>query len=1083
MINSYTYKAKVRKYNTSEEILTVYEYNSKNQLVKEVSPVGAVTLYTYDANGNVTKVTDAEGYETVSSYDAVNNLINVTKPDGSQIHYSYDALNRITEIIDGEGNRTQYSYDCNGNIISETDPMGNITSYSYDALNRLISVTNALGHTTSYTYRYDGKVETSTDAMNNLYINEYDAAGQLVKEILPNNYTTSYTYDLLGRVSSVTDAMGNVTRYTYDFDDRLIKVIDALGYERTTSYTKDGQVSSVTDGNGNKTSYEYNLLGKLTKTIDGLGNEVDYTYDPVGNLIEIRQYKGITEATLSLMSDASSYTTELDEVIIKHEYNSNGQLTKEINPSGTTVNYVYDKNGNLISKEDEDGYVTNYTYDSVNNLTSIIYDSGKTVSYTYNPNNQITSMTDWLGTNTYDLDVLGRINTVTDYEGRITGYTWNSRDQKLSMTYFDGSEVKYCYDIKGNLLKVIDGNGKETSYTYDALDRMVSEVLPNGVKTSRTYDALSRIISETSTRKDGSIIYSNSFTYDAEGNILSENKKVNENGNKLTSYTAEYLYDSNNQLVQVKDSEGILEKYFYDTLGNRIQKEKTVPGNGNGNGKNKNNNKSSTDITKYTYNNENQMITLQGKDEEVAGHYTNGELVIFTYDKRGNVRSITTNSGTIGQYYYDDTNKMAYSVNKMGIKSAYTYDGAGRRVKEALEHSNINVPEKASLHVQTPIEELLDSNQNIALDVKKEINYVIDSTSLDNKVLMVYGMHTKTQRYTYGNGVIGLDSWNDMAETWESINQQKHDEQLYYVKDFRGSVLALTDSKCKVDTYYDYDVFGIPSEKNHVNDQGIRSNIYHYAGYIYDYTTSLYFVNARYYMPETGRFMAKDIYRGDGLNRYAYVRNNPLVYVDPTGLCGEGAQGKTYPGSITLAELLKENPSLNHPNWDEQQKYFCIWLYCTHSADEILKLENSSYVLLSIKQRGIDASKLTVADMDKLYNDVNGTAYKIRTVITFAAMAYSMYKAGSTAQGTSKTVFPEDPKTFNPDSLVRKEYNNGKIIKWHDPKTGKAVYEWNADPKYGNHYHVTPDGKNRIPHPDTGNTHIRPGESVPKINK
>lgn len=78
------------------------------------------------------------------------------------------------------------------------------------------------------------------------------------------------------------------------------------------------------------------------------------------------------------MSDASPYTTELDEVIIKHEYNSNGQLTKEINPSGTTVNYVYDKNGNLTSKEDEDGYVTNYTYDSVNNLTSIIYDSGKT---------------------------------------------------------------------------------------------------------------------------------------------------------------------------------------------------------------------------------------------------------------------------------------------------------------------------------------------------------------------------------------------------------------------------------------------------------------------------------------------------------------------------------------------------------------------------------------------------------------------------------------------------------------------------------------------------------------------------------
>ncbi len=38
-------------------------------------------------------------------------------------------------------------------------------------------------------------------------------------------------------------------------------------------------------------------------------------------------------------------------------------------------------------------------------------------------------------------------------------------------------------------------------------------------------------------------------------------------------------------------------------------------------------------------------------------------------------------------------------------------------------------------------------------------------------------------------------------------------------------------------------------------------------------------------------------------------------------------------------------------------------------------------------------------------------------------------------------------RIFNPEELIPKEYNNGKIIKWHDPKTGKSIYEWNADPK------------------------------------
>ena len=86
-------------------------------------------------------------------------------------------------------------------------------------------------------------------------------------------------------------------------------------------------------------------------------------------------------------------------------------------------------------------------------------------------------------------------------------------------------------------------------------------------------------------------------------------------------------------------------------------------------------------------------------------------------------------------------------------------------------------------------------------------------------------------------------------------------------------------------------------------------------------------------------------------------------------------------------------------------------------------------------------------------------------------------------QRTRSTGFTKDIRTFKPDGLVRKEYNDGKIIKWHDPKTGKAVYEWNADPTYGDQYHVTPDGKNRMPHPDTGDTHIKPGERVPEINK
>ena len=56
-----------------------------------------------------------------------------------------------------------------------------------------------------------------------------------------------------------------------------------------------------------------------------------------------------------------------------------------------------------------------------------------------------------------------------------------------------------------------------------------------------------------------------------------------------------------------------------------------------------------------------------------------------------------------------------------------------------------------------------------------------------------------------------------------------------------------------------------------------------YTGQQYDDLTGQYYLRARYYNPELGRFMQEDVYQGDGLNLYAYCSNNPVVYYDPSG--------------------------------------------------------------------------------------------------------------------------------------------------------------------------------------------------------
>jgi RHS repeat-associated protein len=77
---------------------------------------------------------------------------------------------------------------------------------------------------------------------------------------------------------------------------------------------------------------------------------------------------------------------------------------------------------------------------------------------------------------------------------------------------------------------------------------------------------------------------------------------------------------------------------------------------------------------------------------------------------------------------------------------------------------------------------------------------------------------------------------------------------------------------------------------------GDASNPYQFTGEAWDEEVELLYLRARYYQPETGRFITKDPWAGDvwrpgTLNQYAYVLDNPVNLVDPMGLNGDGPVG------------------------------------------------------------------------------------------------------------------------------------------------------------------------------------------------
>jgi len=126
---------------------------------------------------------------------------------------------------------------------------------------------------------------------------------------------------------------------------------------------------------------------------------------------------------------------------------------------------------------------------------------------------------------------------------------------------------------------------------------------------------------------------------------------------------------------------------------------------------------------------------------------------------------------------------------------------------------------------------------------------------------------TKTTTYIYAGNLVASKS-SDESKTQ------------YYIQDHLGSNVKVVDGGIKqTNKYYSF---------GETQSFGETDNDYKYTGKELDSETGLYYYGARYYKPELGRFIQADALKGSigdplSMNRYAYVKNNPLKYVDPSG--------------------------------------------------------------------------------------------------------------------------------------------------------------------------------------------------------
>jgi len=112
----------------------------------------------------------------------------------------------------------------------------------------------------------------------------------------------------------------------------------------------------------------------------------------------------------------------------------------------------------------------------------------------------------------------------------------------------------------------------------------------------------------------------------------------------------------------------------------------------------------------------------------------------------------------------------------------------------------------------------------------------------------------------------------------EPLAVYRLDGSYYFHTDTLGSVAAITDEDGATRNLYAYESFGKMIDNTTVT----ILNRYTFTSQEWDSDLNMYYYDARWYDPSTGRFISEDIYTG--INKYSYVENSPINYIDPFGM-------------------------------------------------------------------------------------------------------------------------------------------------------------------------------------------------------
>ncbi|WP_416729349.1 DNRLRE domain-containing protein [Fictibacillus sp. JL2B1089] len=647
--------------------VTEHYFNTKGNdvhTIEDVTGLKLLTKYTYE-NNLLEEVKDPKDKITKYSYDAEGNTLTIQEPNEQITSYTYDEFNNVLTEKDGLGNVTSNTYNIKNELVETLDPEGNKTSFGYDQYGNLTSITDSKGQTTFFTY----------DSKGNYVISE-----KIPDRLESEQQPTIINNDVLGAPTNVRDGNGNTTYFSYNSNKELIRVSDAKGKETLYTYDSMGNIQKVLDARKNIIEYKYNEFNLITDHKNPLNQTIKYQYDKFGNLNNIAYPNGNSVKYGYDMLNRQTFK-EVDTLKWNYEYDNNGNLTTVILNSTHDSKYIYDDSNRLVS-EVKGLNSTSLNYDLNDNLISLnsrIGTLNSLTEYMYNTKNKLSLLSDIYFNESlqasYFYDERSNEKKITRSNGTSTDFSYNEPNQLSTITniHQDGSIINtynYKYDQNGNIISFNTNKGTIT-YVYDSLNQLVKEVLLDGTEIIYEYDEVGNRTKKTES-KNGSI-NTFSFQYDAANQLISVNGKNNQydsNGNLTKDDNHIYVYDGENQLIEVKNLLGTsIAKYTYDHEGRRFSK------------------KTSEGTTNYFYNG-NKVIYETDEMGNLLVEYTwdaignpvtmikEGQIYYYHFNGHKDITALTDTSGNIvAEYEYDAWGNIVSLSGEIAESNPYRYSG------------------------------------------------------------------------------------------------------------------------------------------------------------------------------------------------------------------------------------------------------------------------------------------------------------------------------------------------------------------------------------------------------------------------